>query len=151
MGLDPFTRTPSSTIWYVASANGRSFSYPEDLPCYLDYYSTEIAAAWKGLDSCWGTAVPPATCGFGRYNIQLLRIDGSGDWLCELAVDPDGDFMTHIKGQAPTAPLAIVRACLKAKIAEDVGPTRAERIADGELLPQDAERLAGQAEAREER
>ena len=74
--------------------------------------STNITAAMEVVEKVW----PLVNCssGYGTYRFQLNRRDGDGMWICELATDPQGDWKTHRVGEAPTAPLAICRASLKA-------------------------------------
>ena len=74
--------------------------------------STNITDAMEVVEKVW----PLVNCssGYGTYRFQLNRRDGDGMWICELATDPQGDWKTHRVGEAPTAPLAICRASLKA-------------------------------------
>jgi hypothetical protein len=74
-------------------------------------YSTDIVAAWEVVEKMWAEHIPRTR--YGVYRLQLNRLD-TGRYVCEFACDPEGDFSTHSRGEADTAPLAICLAALKA-------------------------------------
>lgn len=87
--------------------------------------STSIADAMEAAEKVWKRV--PKT-GHGTYRFQLSRRDGEslsggffgkgdgdqGKWVCEFAMDAQGDWRTHSVGSAPTAPMAICLAALRA-------------------------------------
>jgi hypothetical protein len=81
------------------------------LPVYAFNPSTLISDAWLVLEKVW-TRLPKTGC--GTYRFQLNRRDSDGWYVCEFAPDAQGDWRTHATGEAPTAPLAICRAALRA-------------------------------------
>jgi Phage ABA sandwich domain len=81
--------------------------------CWPEFQpSTSIADVWTVVEKVW--PLVNVGSGHGTYRFQLFRRDGDGMWICELATDPQGDWKTHRVGAAPTAPLAICYAALKA-------------------------------------
>jgi hypothetical protein len=65
-------------------------------------YSTDIAAAWRVIEKVIEI--------FGDYGFDLHRIN-NGVFLCGLG---ERDYLQRVSAHAPTAPLAICRAALKA-------------------------------------
>jgi hypothetical protein len=86
--------------------DGRFFGYTP-----LPFYSTDIAAAWGVGEKVW-ERVPKRSHGTFRY--MLNRREPDGCYVCEFAMDPEGDWRTHSVGEADAAPLAICRAALLA-------------------------------------
>ena len=82
-----------------------------DLCDRTEDYSTDIRAAWEIMEKMWPHV---QNGGRGTHRIQLYRRDGDNQWGCEFAIDPQGDWRTHARACAPTAPHAICLAALKA-------------------------------------
>ena len=79
--------------------------------CLVPHYSTQIADAWQVAEKMWPLVQGG---GYGTYRVLLNRRDGDNKYVCEFAIDPDGGWSTHARAEAPTAPLAICLAALKA-------------------------------------
>ena len=78
-------------------------------------FSIDIAAAWEVVEKVW-ERIPKTP--YGVYRFLLNRYDYNGSYVCEFALDEQGDWRTHSVGKADTAPLAICRAALKAVMKE---------------------------------
>ena len=99
------------TVHYIDEVGGAWWGEtdgPGERGYPLRHYSTDIAAAWEGLeqmqDKYWSQVLLGKEAGAGPHSAE-----------CEIGL------YLHTPqwfNEAPTASLAIVRACLKAKLAE---------------------------------
>lgn len=95
----------------LADWDGRSLSFRGYQNTTLRKFSTDIAAAWQVVEKM-RELQPKASGGFDKFEFMLNRYEQSGQWVCQVAADPNGDWSTMAKADADTAPLAICRAAL---------------------------------------